>query len=99
MEIDPRKWIRIIDCTRFHEFGIIDNPIMRLFYKYVDGRYPVLFFEGRRKDGTSTRVEAEAWVRARVHDDFREERKNEYMFNKECEYVKKGILKNKISCI
>ncbi len=97
-ELKFEKQIRIIDCTEYHDFQIINDPIIRLFRKYIEGAYPVLFFEGRRKDGTNTRVEAEAWLRARVHEDFEEPRYNEFMFNKECEYRDRGLFKRRILC-
>ncbi len=97
-ELKLEKQIRIIDCTEYHDFGIIKDPVIRLFRKYIQGSYPVIFFENRRKDGTNTRVEAEAWLRARVHDDFNEPRYNEHMFNKECRYGARGLLKRRIIC-
>jgi len=92
------KRVEIINCTNYHNFGIIENPIIRLFKDYVNNEYPVLFINGRRKDGTNTRIEAETWLRARLHNDFEEPRYNGFMFNKQCEYVSKGLLRKKILC-
>ena len=47
LEIDKR--ITIIDCTIYHDFGIVDDQRILLFMPYLQGEYPVLFFEGRRK--------------------------------------------------
>ena len=97
-ELKFDKRIQVIDCTDYHDFGITTNPIIKLFTQYIKGEYPILFYQGARKDGTNTRVEAEAWLRAMLHDDFLEPRYNEFMFNKECEYGERGIFKKKILC-
>lgn len=98
VELKFDKRIQVIDCTEYHDFGITTNPIIRLFAPYIGGEYPVLFMDFVRKDGTNTRVEAEAWLRSMLHEDFLEPRYNEFMFNKECQYGKRGILRKKIIC-
>lgn len=92
------KRIQIIDCTEYYNFGIIRSPIMRLFEPYVQGSFPVIFIEGRRKDGTNTVIEAEAWLNSRLYEDFEEPHINPYMWNKNCDIKKRGILKNKLIC-
>jgi len=88
LRIDKR--VEVIDCTNHHEFQIIDDQRIPLFLPLIEGKYPVLFFEGRRKNGTNSRAEAEAWLRAKVHNDFIFKQKNPYLFDKECEFIKKG---------
>ena len=83
-ELKFNKRIQIIDCTEYHDFEITNNPIIKLFAPHIKGEYPVLFINFSRKDGTNTRIEAESWLRAMLHDDFLEPRYNEDMFNKEC---------------
>jgi len=97
-ELKFDKRIKVIDCSNYHDFKITDNPIIKLFAPFIRGEYPVLFHMMGRKDGTNTRVEAEAWLRARIHDDFLEPRYNEFMFNKECRYGERGFIRKKIIC-
>ena len=97
-ELKFDKRIQIIDCTNLYDFKIIENPIISLFRKYLDDSFPILFIDGIRKDGTNTRIEAEAWLRAMLHEDFLEPRYNEFMFNKKCEFGKRGILKRRVVC-
>jgi len=102
-ELKPDKRIEVIDCTSFHELGIVENPIIKKFMPFITGggsfgNYPVMFFEGRRKDLVSSRAEAEAWLRVNVHEDFLIPRFNPDMFNKECQFGEKGFLKKKVIC-
>src|SRR3990167_674618 len=83
-ELEFNKRIEVIDCVRYHDYGIVDDPKIPLFMPYIQGEYPVLFFEGGRKDGTNTRIEAEAWLRAKVHEDFIFKQHNPYFFDKQC---------------
>lgn len=101
------KRIRVIDCTKYHQFRIIENPAIRTFYKYIDGEYPVLFhvtgvfgsnIVGLRKDGTNSVTEAEAWIRSLLDEDFIYPQNNQYMFRKECSFGKKGIFNKRILC-
>lgn len=101
------KRVRIIDCTKYYQFGIID-PILRFFYKQIDSEYPVLFHVtnvlgseviGLRKDGTNSVTEAEAWIRSLLNEDFISPQENQYMFRKECDFInKKGIFNRRIIC-
>lgn len=98
MDIDISKGIEIIDCTNFHDFGVVDDQRILKFMPYINGIYPVLFFEGRRKDGTNSRAEAEAWLRAKLHKEFILEQHNPYLFQKDCEFIMSGKFKNKLIC-
>lgn len=87
------KQIKIIDCTEFHDFGIIRDPIIKLFNPYVKGNYPTLFIDGEKKSGSNTPIESKTWIISRLFDDFYFEQENEelpnlkstIMFNKKCE--------------
>jgi thiol-disulfide isomerase/thioredoxin len=92
------KRIRIVDCTRYYEFGIIDNPLIIKYNKYVKGSFPVLFYRGFRLDGGNSREELEAFINTLVYNDFKLEEKNNFLFDKECQIVKKGIFKNRLIC-
>ncbi len=99
-ELKWNKQIKVIDCTRYHDFGMTDNEIIKLFAPYTNGSYPVMFIDGSRKDGTSTRIEAEAWLRSRVFNDFAISQSPEYYetlktysrFNKICKSEKDRLV-------
>jgi len=101
-ELKPEKRIEVMNLSNYHDYGIIDDLRMLSFLPYIKKsgfiEYPILFIDGSRKDYINSRVEAEAWVRARVHEDFLSYQYNPYMFNKECQFGKRGILKRKIIC-
>ena len=102
-ELKPEKRIEVIDCTNFHDYGITDDLRILKFMPFIKGThdygvYPILFFEGRRKDFINSRTEAESWLRARVHEDFLLPVYNPDMFSKECQFGEKGVFKKKIIC-
>lgn len=85
------KWdkrIKVINCTKFHDFGIIDEPIITLFNKYLQGAYPVLFWEGEMIQGANTEEEIMAYIQAKANEDFEFDNHNQYLFNKECRFQK-----------
>lgn len=97
-ELEFEKRIQIIDCSEFYEFGIIRNPIFKLFNRYIAGEFPVIFLDGIRKDGTNSVAEADAWLRAMLHDDFIIPQYNAYLWNKDCSFGDRGIFKRRIIC-
>ncbi|MDP2337939.1 MAG: hypothetical protein Q8N05_16135 [Bacteroidota bacterium] len=93
------KRIKVIDCTNFHDFKMVnDNPLIKVFQKYLNGSYPVLFFEGFRIDGATSRTEAEIVIRTLMEDDFEIPVHNPYTFNENCKWVKGRKIGDKISC-
>ena len=92
------KRIKVIDCDKYYDFGIIEHPLIRLYSPYIKGTYPVLFFEGARLDGANTREEVEAILMTLLSDEFIIEEELPYMYNKECRYVKSRYLGEKILC-
>lgn len=92
------KMIRIIDCTEYYDFNIITNPIIRLFKKYFEGYFPILFIDGVRKNGATSLTETKSWIESRLNGDLINPIKNKSMFDKNCKYIKKGFFKNKILC-
>lgn len=98
MELKIDKQIKIIDCTSYYAYGISPDPIFELFYKYINGLFPMLFFEGESKFGTSTIEQCHAWLRARCEGDFEFVQHNPDLHNKNCEYVETGKLKGQIIC-
>ena len=92
------KRIKIVDATNYYEFNIDDDFLLKAFRNHIGGAFPVLFFEGTRIDGSNTRTETEAWLRARLHDDFIIKEPNPYIYSKDCEFIKSGRFKKKLVC-
>jgi len=96
LELPLRKRFKIVDCTKFEMFKITNDPLIKIFNNSFDG-YPTLFFEGRSIAGAHTIEEADAFVRALVHEDFIITPYNEFLFDKECRFIEKGIIFKKRS--
>jgi len=100
-ELKLNKRIKIIDCTNYHNHGIIDNPIIKLFENFLE-EYPTLFFEGEIKRGVNSVLECKAWLITRllVGGDFIFPRIPEYLptlekysiFNLDCKHHKGRII-------
>lgn len=102
-KIPIEKRIQVIDVTKYHDFGIIENPLIRIFHKFLFkdkgyADYPIMFFEGERIEGASTRLEMEAWLKTKLFNDFIiNEHSEKYMLNEECQYVD-TFLGRKVIC-
>lgn len=84
--MSPDKRINIIDCTKWQETGIPDDPLIIKYSRYIDG-FPTLFFEGRKISGTNSREEAEAFLKTLCANDFKLPTNIPYYFDKECKYI------------
>ena len=89
------KRIRIINCTYYQKYGIITDPLIIIFNKHFDG-FPTLFIKGVRIIGCNSRIESEADLRVRFNKYFIIPETNEFIFNKECEYKRKRLLRRVI---
>lgn len=100
MQVKIDKGIRVIDVTKFERFDICENPLLKVFEKYIEN-YPTLFFDGMRIDGANSREEAEAYILSALRNDFIVkdnpilEQTNRFIFDRECQYVKKGLFRKK----
>ncbi len=83
--MSPDKRINIVDCTKWQETGIPDDPLIVKYSKYIDG-FPSLFFEGKKISGTNSREEAEAFLKVLCANDFKLPTSIPYLFDKECAY-------------
>ena len=92
----PDKRVDIIDCSKWQETGIPDNPLINKYSKYITG-FPVLFFEGRKIEGTNSREEAEAFLKVLCANDFKLPTSIPYLFDKDCSY-KNTFLGRRIVC-
>ena len=97
-KLPTEKKIKVIDCTKYHDYNIIDNPLIEIYMPHINGQYPVLFLEGGRVDGTHTREELLAWLNARFAEEFVIPEGNKHMFNKECSWVNNKYFGKKVVC-
>ena len=99
-ELKLDKRIKVIDCTKYHNYGIYDDPIIKLFEEDFDS-FPTLFFEGEKKEGANSTIECKAWLVTRLllAGDFIFPKSPEYLpeindymiFDKKCKYINKRV--------
>ena len=94
LPIDKR--VRVIDCTMYQDYGILNDPLIQLFSKSFDG-YPTAFISGIKVSGANSRVEIETYINDLLEDDFIIGESNERRFNKDCE-VSKGLFRGEVVC-
>ena len=100
LPIDKR--IKVINCAKFDEFGIVDHPLILKYKRYIDG-YPILFFEGQKISGTNSREELEAFLKVKLYGDFLNgtnmmtDSGNSIIFDKDCSF-RKTFLGRRIVC-
>jgi hypothetical protein len=99
MKLPLDKRINLIDCTRYYDFGIVENPLILRFNKYIGGSFPTLFFDGFKINSTSTRLEVETFMRTLVLNEFIIKEENPYLFAKNCDIIKHGIFQEKLQCV
>ena len=97
-KLPTNKKIKIIDCTKYHDYNDKSNPLIEMYMPHINGEYPVLFIGSGRVDGSHTREELMAWLMARFADDFVIPEGNSYMFNKECSWVNNKYFGKKVVC-
>ena len=95
------KRIRVVDCTRYHDYGILGDASIRylmiaLKEDYIN--YPVLLFDGRKIQGGSTREEVEAFLKTLLYKDMIIKEDAKYMFNKNCTYQDTPLKNHKVIC-
>lgn len=90
-KIELGKRIEVIDCTMYDKFGVVTNPLIKVFEKYIK-EYPTLIFDGVLISGTNSREEAEAYIRTALRNDFILPTEIKNIFNKDCHFEKKGFL-------
>jgi len=98
LKLPLNKQISIIDCTRYYDLGIIDNPLIKKFDKYIKGNFPLLFYAGMKLEGGNSREELESFITSLVYKDYIVSEEIPYQFNKECVVVQKGIFKKSLVC-
>ena len=101
------KQIKIIDATMYHDYGIITNSLIPIFIKYYKGGYPSFFINGELISGANSVEELKARIIPYFSDYFiiKEDlstevdgKEYEWLFDKDCRYVKKGLFGGKLEC-
>ena len=97
MKLPLTKQIKVVNFSRYYDLGIVD-PIVRALNKYVEGSFPTLFYEGMKLQGSVESEVLEQFMKTLLGDDFKIKEPNEFIYQPDCEYVKKGFLRKKIIC-
>lgn len=91
------KQIKMVDCTLYQNYRVLDNPLIALYNKSFDG-FPCVFFGNTKISGANTRFQSEAFLKGLFEEDFIYPEQSEGKFNKECFFSNKGIFKHKVIC-
>ena len=97
-KLPMNKRISVVNCTNYHDYGIVDDRRIPIFLEYYQGSYPTLFINGGIIRGANSQEELEAWVKARLEEDFVLGEDFGFTFEKECHYVKNKWFGRHIEC-
>lgn len=103
MKLPMDKKIKVVNVTNYYDFGIIDDPLIMVFKKYLEGGFPVLFFDSMRLDGSRNVEELKRFMYTLVFDELIIRDRNDYeyvkyMYNKNCKFVDKRIFGGNLVC-
>lgn len=106
-KLNPKVKFEFINCTYYHDYGIVDDQRIPIFIKYYDGSYPTVFIKGEVIKGANSVEELKARILPYFTDKFIidedletdvEGNTYEWLFNKRCKFIKKGFFRRKIEC-
>lgn len=99
LNLPLERQIRILDCTRYHDLGIIDHPLIREYKDYIRGTYPLIFIGFQKLEGATTEQEVHTFLIERLKADLILERHNPYAFDKtDCRWVKNTFGVRRLIC-
>jgi len=85
------KRIAVINCSNYHDYGIVEDQRIKIFIEHYKGSYPSLFIDGTLVSGSNSREELYAWLMSRLDLDFiTNEDTERFMFNMQCRFTKKN---------
>lgn len=98
--------IKLVDCSRYYDFGIIDDPLILAFkdvknrngIKVLDGSFPKVVFDGHVLDNGAEKDIIQTFLKTLLINEFVTQEYNPFIFSKDCEKINKGIWKDKIQC-
>lgn len=80
MKLPINNQIKIVDCTYYDKYGIITDPIIKIFQPYLES-YPTLFMKGAKKEGANSVIEYVAMLKVKLFGKFMLPSFNEYLPN------------------
>lgn len=92
------KQIEVIEVSDYYDWGIINNPKLSAFKKFLTHSYPVLFFDGMRMDMSATRDELEAFIRTLVIEEAKIKYHLSYLTKPDCTIKKFAIFGERLEC-
>jgi hypothetical protein len=86
--LPSEKRIKVVDCTNYYDFGIIEDPLIGIFRRikkrdgspFLDGNFPKLVFDGGYMEGAVEKEQLKAFINALVHEEFIIEKDIPYLF-------------------
>lgn len=94
LKLPLEKKIKVVDCTNYYDFGIMEDPIFKAFKHEISktNTFPILFFEGGvlHSSGIS-KEQAENFIKALVKDEFLNDEEHPYYYDKVCQVQKFGL--------
>lgn len=98
LNLPIEKQIRVIYCDEYYDYGIVLDPLIRTFKKYLPGTFPVLFFEGTVLYGAVDKDILKYAVKTLVMDDMLIPEDNPYVFDMDCKIIEGKLFGRKIAC-
>lgn len=106
-KLPPKERLESINCTFYHDYGYTSDPRIKIFIKYYEGSYPSLFIKGELISGANSVEELYARVIPYFMDKFvvaenltaeADGKEHNLLFDKQCEFGKKGLFRKKLKC-
>ncbi|MEM3075069.1 MAG: hypothetical protein QW727_03970 [Candidatus Pacearchaeota archaeon] len=97
MKLPIDKRIKIIDCSLYNNYGIIDNPLIEMYGKHFDG-FPTLFIGNLKISGANTIEEYYYYLNPLLEGDYMVPEYTNQKFNKECEFKNKWYFLKRVVC-
>lgn len=92
MKLPINERIKMVNCTYYQKYNIVTDPLIILFNRFFTG-FPTIFLKGKKLDGSNTRIESEMFLKTLLQELYIIGEPNEFTFDKECEYKKKGLIR------
>jgi len=89
--------IKIINVSRYATLGILDQNLIKIFDKYIDG-YPNLFYLGFKLSGSADRIILERFIKTLVYKKFKIKEEDEFELDRDCKKIVSGAFKGGIVC-
>ncbi|MEK6878722.1 MAG: hypothetical protein AABY22_03895 [Nanoarchaeota archaeon] len=97
MKLPVNKRIKMVDCTYFQKYGILTDNLISLYNKHFSG-FPTIFIGSIKISGANSRIEAETYLKALLEEEFIIPEYTEQKFNKDCEFIKRGLFGKRLVC-